>query len=125
MATTTNWDETMTPKQQRSFKEIAEISEETPNDKIINDLIRDHNFLSRNMSFQSNFDCQVVNIEFAAGEQKKIPHTLGVTPLFRVILRQEGNGVISDIPSGWTTTSIELKNNGADPVRATIQIVRE
>lgn len=125
MATTTTRDETMSLQHQRSSREIPEIKAETENEKIINDLIREYNFTSKHLSFQSNFDCQIIYVEFEAGEQKKVSHNLGVVPLYRVILRQQGNGVISDIPSGWTTNSIELINNGADPVIATIQIVRE
>lgn len=111
---------------QRSFRDIPNIPETEPKDKVINDLIDQLNFLSKNISFQSNFDGQIVkDLVFEAGEEKTIPHNLGIVPMFRTILRQVGNGVISDIPFSWTKNSIVLKNNGAVEVTATVMIVRE
>lgn len=113
------------PNEQRSFKDIAKLPE-TPENKILNELIDQFNLLSHNVSLSSNFDSQIVeNITFAAGEEKVIPHKLGIMPRFRIILRQEGNGVISDIPSGWNKYSIKLKNNGSVAVTVTIMVVRE
>lgn len=67
----------------------------------------------------------IENIVLAAGETKVIYHKLGVKPKHRLILNQEGNGVLSDIPSGWNNFSIQMKNNGAVSVTATIMLVRE
>lgn len=115
----------MRPIQQRSAKDIPSLSGGY-NEELLNELIERVNFLGRNLSLQSNFDGQIVeNLTFTAGETKQIPHSLGKIPKFRIILRQEGNGVISDIPSGWTDKSIKLINNGAVSVTATIMIVRE
>jgi hypothetical protein len=112
-------------KQQRSAKDIPQIKGGY-DENIINELIDHVNFLGRNLSLQSNFDGQIVeNLTFTAGETKQIPHNLGKVPKFRIILRQEGNGVLSDIPSGWTSSSIKIINNGAVTVTATIMIVRE
>lgn len=114
-----------TPRSQRSSKDIPYIKEENEKDQIINRLIDEFNYFTKSLSFQSNFNCQIIETTLGAGETKQIAHSLGVKPLFRIILRQEGNGVISDIPSGWTKNSIELINNGAVSVTATIMIVRE
>ncbi|MBA3755622.1 MAG: hypothetical protein H0X02_05075 [Nitrosomonas sp.] len=93
--------------------------------KDLNYLIDEFNFLSKFISLKSNFDGHIVNVSFAAGEDKVVSHKLGVLPRYRIILRQEGNGVISDTPSGWNQYQIQLKNNGAVAVTATIMIVRE
>lgn len=91
-----------------------------------NDLIDSFNFLSSKLSLKENFDGQIIeNISFAAGEDKVIPHKLGILPKYRIILRQEGNGVLSDTPSGWNKFQIKVKNNGAVEVTATIMLVRE
>lgn len=91
----------------------------------LNKLISAFNFLSKNGSLQSNFNCFIANITIPATSSVKIEHFLGVIPKYRIILRQEGNGVISDIPSGWDNKVITLYNNGAVEVKATVMIVRE
>lgn len=83
------------------------------------------NYLSKNLSFSTNFSGQMVDVTFAPNEQKVVPHSLGIVPKYRIILRQEGNGVISDIPSAWDRYSISLKNNGSNTVTITVMIVRE
>lgn len=116
----------MTIRGQRSSKDIPYLNGDETWVKNVNDLIDQHNFLSKNLSLQSNFNGQIVdNVTFVAGEEKSIPHSLGIIPKYRIILRQEGNGVIDDIPSDWTKNTIKLRNNGAVSVIATIMIVRE
>lgn len=117
----------MTVRQQRSSKDIPEVSGAPEEwDRTLNELINDHNFLSKNLSFQSNFNGQIIeNVKFAAGETLTIQHKLGILPRYRIILRQEGNGVLEDIPSGWNNFQIQMKNNGAVSVTATIMLVRE
>lgn len=90
-----------------------------------NKLVTAYNFLSRNISLQSNFNCYIAQVTIPATSQIQVQHFLGVIPKYRIILRQEGNGVITDIPSGWTSDVITLYNNGSVEVKATIQIVRE
>lgn len=92
----------------------------------LNVLINDYNFFQNHISLKSNLDGQILeNLTFAAGEIKTIPHKLGKVPAGRIIIRQEGNGVLSDIPSDWNSKSIKMINNGAVSVTATILIVRE
>lgn len=90
-----------------------------------NKLVAAFNFISKNMSLQSNFNCYVAEVTLPATSQVSVQHFLGVVPKYRIILRQVGNGVISDIPSGWTSDVITLYNNGAVEVKATVMIVRE
>ena len=113
---------------QRGFRDIPDLPSDASQDEIVkavNDLISNISFLNKYLSLQSNFECQIIKVTFAAGETKAIPHKLGIVPQFRIILRSEGNGVLSDIPSGWNTFQIQMKNEGAVPVTATIMIVRE
>ena len=92
----------------------------------VNEMVAESNFQSKSLSFISNFNGQIIeNIVFAAGETKTIPHGLAVKPKYRIIMGQVGNGVLSDIPSGWNKYGIQLINNGAVEVTATIFIVRE
>lgn len=94
-----------------------------------NKLVASYNFLTKNISLQSNFNCYIAKVTIPAvgqpGNPLAIQHFLGVIPSYRIILRQEGNGVITDIPSGWTSDVITLYNNGAVEVKATVMIVRE
>lgn len=86
---------------------------------------------SKSISFQSNFDGYIASVTFPAVTDAStlgvvsIQHFLGVTPKWRVILKQEGNGVLSDIPSGWNSDIITMKNNGSVAVTASILIARE
>jgi hypothetical protein len=93
--------------------------------KELNELIDAFNFLNTRISLKDNFDGDMVTVTFAAGETKTIPHKLGKVPGGRIIIKQEGNGVLSDIPSGWNANSIKMINNGAVSVTATLFIVRE
>jgi len=115
-------------RDQGANPEIPILAEESDISTIIkntNLLIDSFNFLSRYMSFKNNFDGQIIDISFTAGEEKVISHGLGVKPKHRIILNQEGNGVLSDVPSGWNKFQIKLKNNGAVSVTATVMIVKE
>ena len=110
------------------FKDISPISEESELEKVIadvNTLINAFNFLAKSFSFEKNFNGFIAKAVIPATSELKIQHFLGVTPKYRLILRQEGNGVITDIPSGWNDKIITLYNNGAVEVTDTILIARE
>jgi hypothetical protein len=83
-------------------------------------------FFNKKVSLQSNLDGSISErVSIAAGATVKIQHSLGVIPKWRIILRQEGNGVISDIPLGWNKNYITLKNNGIESVIISVLIARE
>jgi hypothetical protein len=83
-------------------------------------------FFNRSLSLQSNFDGYIAeNIVIPAASSLRIQHFLGVKPKWRIILRQVGNGVITDIPSDWDDKVISLYNNGAVQVTLTVFIARE
>jgi len=93
-------------------------------DKLIY-FMKEFSSFSKSLSFQNNFDGYIASVTFPASSSVKIEHFLGVTPKWRVVLRQEGNGVLSDISSGWDSTFITMKNNGTEVVTASILIARE
>ena len=112
----------------RSDTDVRPLSYDMSQDDIIdalNKLINQFNFTNKFLSLQANFDGNISTVTIKAGTTVKIEHFLGVTPKWRVILRQEGNGVISDIPSGWTDKLITIKNNGAEDVTLSLLIARE
>jgi hypothetical protein len=113
---------------QRAFQDLKDLPEGASLEDVINsygDMIKVLNFAFKSMSLQSNFNGYIAEVSIPATSSLQIQHFLGVTPKWRVILRQEGNGVISDIPSGWNDRYITVYNNGAGVVTASIWIVRE
>ena len=92
-----------------------------------NELVKGINFSIKKISIQSNFDGYIArDVDLAANTSVKIQHFLGVRPKWRIILRQTGNGVITDIPEEWTDKVISLKNNSTtDSVRISVFIARE
>ncbi len=94
--------------------------------KKYNDLVKQLSWLNKSLSLQSNFSAYIAeNISMVAGETKRIQHFLGVKPKWRIILKQTGNGVITDVPSEWNDKMISLKNNGAETVVISVFISRE
>lgn len=92
----------------------------------LNDLVDAHIFQSSQISIESNFNGYLINsITIGPSSKVIIQHSLGVIPKWRIILRQEGNGVISDVPSEWTNRVIALKNNGSETVIISLIILRE
>lgn len=110
-------------------KELSALKKDSSPIEIIskvNEIVAEHNFFIKNFSMSANSNGQILeNIVFLAGETKTIPHGLAIQPKYRIIMRQVGNGVLDDIPSAWTKNSIQMKNNGAVTVTATIFLVRE
>jgi hypothetical protein len=113
----------------RADLELPELdTEDVTAEQVVNSINRMANylnFLTKNISLQSNFNCYIAQVSIPATSNVAVQHFLGVVPRYRIILRQEGNGVISDIPSGWTTDVITLRNDGAVAVKITVMIVRE
>lgn len=92
----------------------------------LNKLLNHYNYLTRALSIQSNFDGFIAeNVVIPSLTEIKIQHFLGIRPKWRIILRQVGNGVLTDVASNWDNKVIALYNNGAVEVTATIFIARE
>jgi hypothetical protein len=92
----------------------------------INSLVDSYNTQISRISIETSFSSYIAqDVVIAAGATANIQHFLGVIPKWRIILRQTGNGVITDVTSGWTAKIISLKNNGAESVTISVMIVRE
>jgi len=93
---------------------------------ILNKVIESYRNFNKSLSIQSSFDGFIAeDVVFPALTEVKIQHFLGIKPKWRMILRQVGNGVLTDITSNWDNRVISLYNNGAVEVTATIFIARE
>lgn len=106
----------------KSIPEDAELSEVIDN---YNKYINHFNFFSKAFSLQSNFNGFITELTIAASQTVTVEHFLGVIPKWRIILRQTGNGVISDIPEEWNERTVAFYNNGPSTVTFTVFIVRE
>lgn len=116
------------PRVFRSDRDMKQIEDTDDLPKVIesfNQLAKQFNFLNKFISLQANIDGYIAEVTIQSGESLAIQHFLGVIPKWRVILRQEGNGVISDIPSGWNDKIITLKNNGQESVNLSVLIAKE
>lgn len=70
------------------------------------------------LSFIDNMNGQIQDIErpIASGEEINVSHNLRGTPIGVIMLRQQGNGSMTDGSLQWTPERITLKNNGPDTV---------
>jgi hypothetical protein len=116
--------QTLKPQPLKVIKEVPEELSEIK--QRLNDLIDAFIFQSAAISINSNFNGYIANnVKIPAASTLKIQHFLGVIPKWRIILRQTGNGVISDIPLEWDNKTITLKNNGTEDVTISVLIARE
>lgn len=82
-----------------------------------------------NFNFSENFVSFIAkDIVIASGETASIPNgflsqSRGLIPTQRIIVRQVGNGVLTD--GDWTREYVEIKNNGAEEVTASIVFLWE
>lgn len=64
----------------------------------------------------------ILEVSFNPNESKVFSHTLGRIPTQRIILRQTGNGVITDVNPDWNKETVGFRNNGTVAVTATIAL---
>lgn len=116
------------PKTSRAGEDITPLRDDADTKDIINsfNLLADRvSFYNKLLTF-SNFNGYISSdIIIPANSSATIQHFLGVIPKYRIILKQTGNGVITDVNDEWTTKYITLYNNGAVPVTITVFIARE
>lgn len=76
--------------------------------------------LTGRLTFDENFNSFLVeDIAIAAGATANIDNQLGVIPNERYIVRQTGNGVITD--GTWDIETLRLVNNGAVDVVVSVR----
>lgn len=69
--------------------------------------------LNNNVTFTDNMKCQIVDFYFAASYTPyEISHTLGVTPIGAVAIKNEKQAIVNWVNSGaWNTRSIWLQSD--------------
>jgi hypothetical protein len=110
-------------------RNIVELQEISPSIEDIGELIRklnentvELNFILRQLTM-TNLDGEIKVVTIPAGETLKISHRLAIVPAYRIILRQEGGGVIRD--GVFTKNYVELINDGASDANLTIILNKE
>lgn len=85
---------------------------------ILNDRLPESGFL-----LDKDVNGEIIQVSLAPSESKIVPHGLKVIPSYRIILRQTGNAVITDVNANWTKKTIGLKNESANAVVLTIKLL--
>jgi hypothetical protein len=71
------------------------------------------------LDFSDNFQSQRFNdVEIDAGQTVELTNNRSYVPSSRIIIRQTGDGVITD--GNWNIQTLRLINNGAVPVRISV-----
>lgn len=76
------------------------------------------------MTLGDNMSAHPITATIPAGVEIKISHGLKTVPRYRIIVRQRGNGLITDGEEAWTDTYVTFKNNGAAAVTFTAMLLR-
>lgn len=112
-----------TNKTSLELKTITDVTKDFESFKnLYNANISELNLTLERLLIGSNFDADIKTVTIPANTSVKINHSLKVKPLYRLILKQVDGGVITDLT--YTTTYIELKNNGATSCVLTVAILR-
>jgi hypothetical protein len=76
--------------------------------------------INGNLDFDNNFNSFIVrDLEIAAGDTALIDNQLRLVPTERYIVRQIGDGVITD--GDWDLNTLRLVNNGAVAVTISVR----
>jgi len=78
----------------------------------------------RRINFVDNFEQFEATVTMASGETVNIKNSLGYPVTKRIIVRQTGNGLVTDGTGVWNTDSVSLKNHGPDEVTVTVLFLR-
>ncbi len=116
----------MTINSRRNIIELKEIRETPENlEELVqywNESIVELNFILRSLTI-SNLDGELKTVTINAGETLKVNHRLKLIPKYKIILKQQGGGVILD--GDFTRNYIELNNTGSDMATVTVLIVKD
>ena len=75
-------------------------------------------------SLDNDIKGEIIEVTLAPNESKIISHGLRAIPKYRLILRQTGNAVITDVNSAWTDRTIGLLNNSSNSVVLTLKLMQ-
>jgi hypothetical protein len=76
------------------------------------------------LTLTENFDSFEVEVDIPTGTEVKVANRLKTQALRRLIVRQTGDGPISDGSTPWTSEFLYLENHGADDVTASVIFMR-
>lgn len=76
------------------------------------------------LTFEDNFESFEISTTILAGQEVEIPNRLPVVPSRRIIVRQSGNGLITDGTTAWNASFLYLRNNGGASVTCTVVFMR-
>jgi len=94
--------------------------------RTINELFKQFNDQqSSGISLKNGIGGEILELQFAPNESLIVNHGLGKIPSYRLILRQTGNAVITDVNSAWTNKTVGFLNNSANTVTLTIKLMVE
>jgi hypothetical protein len=72
------------------------------------------------LKIDENFQNFITTVTIKNGEEFGVPNKLKILPSKRIIVRQTGNGFITDGETEWTLQRLYLKNNGPSDTTVTI-----
>jgi hypothetical protein len=90
-----------------------------------NILDRINHWIVDGISLSRGLKGQIITISLAPNESKVVNHGLRTTPRYRLILKQVGNAVITDVDSAWTDRTVGFLNNSTNAVTITIKLMLE
>lgn len=95
-------------------------------------LAKDSNLLDRfntwlvdGISLSRGLKGEILTISLAPNESIVVNHGLRNKPRYRLILKQVGNAVITDVDAAWTDKTVGFLNNSANAVTITIKLMLE
>jgi len=97
-------------------------------DKSFGDMVDKLNSLfNRGVTLLNNMNGQIIEVTLpAAGTEVDVRHNLNVTPKYRIILKQRGDGIILDGDTPWDGTTVYFKASQAtEDIITTILLMRE
>lgn len=110
----------------RNIIELREIREDVQDlpelQKAVNDAIVELNYILRSLTLV-NLDGDIRTVTIPANSTLRVSHKLGIKPKYRIILKQEGGGLITD--GAYTNKYIELINNGGSEATIAVIIVKD
>ena len=75
------------------------------------------------LTFEDNFQSQVLEVKIPAGQTVGYTHNLGVIPSRRLIVKANGS-TIDDSATPWTDQAVFFRNSGVSTISATIILMR-
>lgn len=75
------------------------------------------------LRLEENFINFIVTVTIPAASELQIPNKLKTVPTKRIILKQTGNGLVTDGAIAWNKDILYLKNNGAESITITVMFM--